>query len=281
LATGTPFQATLLRGLEFRLSASWDISVGPVAEPNMDYLWVVSPPVQMAPHRMIGPGYGMSARESARIERPLRFVLTRSDYDAARAAMKLESAGDTLNEMERLGRGRLSFTITDYRIRDEVFADGRKGDAFEWIAFKAEACVSLTAAPMFRDFLVSEVFRDRPAVPVLATPDARRFRTELTRQAAAGPNFAGFYTFARWGCGAGCVTGAIIDSRTGQVWFPKFRVEDSIDASGKVALHHGSSFQLDSELVIAEGVINERGAGTAYFRWREGKMQLILFDRLQ
>jgi hypothetical protein len=141
LAAGTPFRTALLRGLEFRLSAGWDISVGPAEEPTMDYLWVVSPPLRTAPHRMIGPGYGMTARESARIERPLRFVLTRADYDAARAAIDLASAGETLTRLEGLGRGHLSFAITDYRIRDKMLPDGRQGDAFEWITFKGEACV--------------------------------------------------------------------------------------------------------------------------------------------
>jgi len=146
LAAGTPFRAALLRGLEFRLSASWNISVGPVEEPTMDYLWLVSPPLQTAPHRMIGPGYGMSARESARIERPLRFVVTRADYDAARAAIDLQSAAETLKRLDRLGRGHLSFAITDYRIRDVTLPDGRQGDAFDWITFKGEACVPTQGA---------------------------------------------------------------------------------------------------------------------------------------
>ena len=141
LAAGTPFRSPLLRGLEFRLSAGWDISVGPAAEPTMDYLWLVSPPLQTAPHLMIGPGYGMTARESARIERPLRFVMTRADYDAARAAIDHRRAEETLKQLDQLGRGHLSFTITDYRIRDVTLPDGRQGDAFEWVAFKGEACV--------------------------------------------------------------------------------------------------------------------------------------------
>jgi len=144
LAAGTPFRAALLRGLEFRLSDAWDISVGPVGDTALDYLWVVSPPLRTAPHRMIGAGYGLSARDSARIERPLRFVLTRADYDAARAAIDdTRSAEQTLRTLDRLGRGTLSFVITDYRIRDDVpLSDGRTTDAFEWIAFKGQACVT-------------------------------------------------------------------------------------------------------------------------------------------
>jgi len=143
LAAGTPFRAALLRGLELRLSEGWDISVGPVGDVAADYLWVVSPPLRTAPHRMIGAGYGLSARESAQLERPLRFVLTRADYDAARAAIDdARAAEQTLRELDRLGRGTLSFVITDYRIRDNVqLADGRTTDAFEWIMFKGQACV--------------------------------------------------------------------------------------------------------------------------------------------
>ena len=140
LSAGTPFRAALLHGLEFRLSDSWDISVGPADEPTMDYLWVVSPPLQTAPHRMIGPGYGLTARQSARIQRPLRFVVTRADYDAARAAIELRSAEETLKRMDQLGRGRLSFVITDFQVRDVTLAGGRQRDAFDWITFKGEAC---------------------------------------------------------------------------------------------------------------------------------------------
>jgi hypothetical protein len=90
---------------------------------------------------MIGPGYGLSARQSARIERPLRFLVTGADYDAARAVIDLRSAEEILKRMDQLGRGRLSFVITDFQIRDVTFADGRQGDAFDWITFKGEACV--------------------------------------------------------------------------------------------------------------------------------------------
>ena len=146
LPAGTAFRAPLVRGLEFRLSADWDISVGPVNEPMMDYLWVVSPPLRTAPHRMIGAGYGLTARESARINRPLRFVVTRAQYTAARAAIDLESAAETLKRLDQLGVGRLSLTITDFQIRDIRLPDGRHGDAFEWITFKGEACVPKQAA---------------------------------------------------------------------------------------------------------------------------------------
>ena len=55
-----------------------------------------------------------------------------------------------------------------------------------------------TQRPSFEDFRVTQVFRGRPVPPVLDTPKARAFRTELRRQAASGPNFAGHFTVALW-----------------------------------------------------------------------------------
>ena len=142
LPAGTPFRAVLFRGLEFRLAADWQVTVVPSDEPTLDYLWVVSPPLRTAPHRMIGAGYGLTARQSVGIERPLRFVLTRAEYEAARAAIdSQQDAGITLKELERLGRGRLTFRITDYQVRDNVtLPGGATGDVLDWIAFTGEAC---------------------------------------------------------------------------------------------------------------------------------------------
>jgi hypothetical protein len=144
LLAGTSFRADLLLGLEFRLSSDWSISVGPKGEPALDYLWVVSPPLRTAPHRIIGPAYGMTARDSLKIERPLRFVLTKPEHSAAIAAIALQS-DETLKQLDQLGRGRLSLQITDHHIRDIILPDGRQADAFEWITFSGEACVPAAA----------------------------------------------------------------------------------------------------------------------------------------
>jgi hypothetical protein len=53
--------------------------------------------------------------------------------------------------------------------------------------------------PQLEDYPATDIFRGTPARLVLATKDARMFRTELRRQAARGPNFAGHYTLALWG----------------------------------------------------------------------------------
>jgi hypothetical protein len=134
-----------------------------------------------------------------------------------------------------------------------------------------------STAPKFGDYPAGEVFRGKPASPVLDTRAARMFRTELRHQAALGPNFAGHFTLARWGCGAGCVSIAIIDSRSGRVWFPGLRVEDAV-VQGDI-VDHSTDFRIDSELLVATGAVNKLGAGTAYFRWHQGVLRLVRFDK--
>lgn len=135
-----------------------------------------------------------------------------------------------------------------------------------------------SVAPTFEDFPVADRFRGTPAAPVLSTPAARMFRTELRRQAATGPNFSGHFTVARWGCGAACAVVSIIDARNGQVWTPLLKVEVALGPDGRISLDNGVGFEIDSDLIIAAGKIDEREVGTAYYRWRDGRLQRIHFE---
>ena len=132
LSAGSTLRRPIGRGLEFRLSKDWNISVGPVADRTLDYLWMVSPPLQNAPHRMFGKGYGLTAPESAKLNRSLHFVLNRTDYDAAKDAIALPDGAETLRRLDALGRGALILYFDSYEL---------KGDDFKWISFHGEACV--------------------------------------------------------------------------------------------------------------------------------------------
>ena len=63
-------------------------------------------------------------------------------------------------------------------------------------------------------------------LPVIKTAEARRFRTMIREAAAKGPNFAGHFTVAEWGCGAGCVSVAIIDAATGSIYRDRGRLQE-------------------------------------------------------
>lgn len=63
-----------------------------------------------------------------------------------------------------------------------------------------------------------EIYEGKPTKVDFSTyPEAKMFRTTITEQALKGPNFAGHYTFATWGCGTSCLMYAIIDSISGKV----------------------------------------------------------------
>jgi hypothetical protein len=130
-------------------------------------------------------------------------------------------------------------------------------------------------APRFENYAVSDMFRGQPVPPILSSHKAREFRTVLRREAASGPNFAGHFTIARWGCGAGCVSWAIIDARSGAVWFAPFTVWDARGIADLELAQHSINFQLNSDLVIVNGALDGEGAGTYYYRWRNGAVSKI------
>jgi hypothetical protein len=144
-----------------------------------------------------------------------------------------------------------------------------------------ELLTAAAAVPKFADFPVTEIFKGKPAPPVLSTPEARRFRSQLRTHAAFGADFAGHFKLARWGCGAGCVFVAVLDSITGDVYFAPFSFQDAYlprpDGQPKILCNHSSDYQLDSELFIAEGAIGDK-IGTHFYRWHDRQFTLVHFE---
>src|SRR5215467_1045701 len=73
------------------------------------------------------------------------------------------------------------------------------------------------ALPKFEDYPEPERFTGKPAAPVFKTRGQRSYRTKIREGAAAGPNFAGHFMIAVWGCGTSCISGAIVDAKTGEI----------------------------------------------------------------
>jgi hypothetical protein len=140
--------------------------------------------------------------------------------------------------------------------------------------------------PTFADFRVTERFSGRSAAVDLSSHRlARQYRTRLRQTAALGPNFAGHYTIATWGCGSGCAQFAIIDARSGRVFFPPevlhvsmLHVMEPEDSSHRQL--ERPRFTIDSNLLIVVGAVNE-GAdeGIAYYRWTGTRLELLRFIR--
>jgi hypothetical protein len=73
-------------------------------------------------------------------------------------------------------------------------------------------------APQFEQYKVKKIYRGKPAVPVLRTPEDREYRTKIREGAKAGPNFAGHYTVIIIGCGTECASFVIVDAAAGRVF---------------------------------------------------------------
>lgn len=137
-------------------------------------------------------------------------------------------------------------------------------------------------APRFEDFRVP-VYTGKPARPdVRSHARSRLFRTELREAAERGPNFAGHYRLASWGCGAACFQWAIIDIQSGQVFHPAnlastdhVNVAESLYEGGIQAVH----VRPDSRLLVVIGGINEdpKLRGISWFVWEGGRLQRIRF----
>ena len=151
------------------------------------------------------------------------------------------------------------------------------------ILFVIAVCVASTECfaqkkplPRFEDFPVAEKFTGEPAPVKIVGPHARMFRTILRVEAAQGPNFAGHYTLATWGCGSGCRGLAIVDARTGTIHYvpqtlfilrAPFQEEESVQ------------FRLDSRLLTVVGTRldhrNDNGEGKYYYEWNGNRFKLL------
>ena len=79
--------------------------------------------------------------------------------------------------------------------------------------------------PTWQQYRVDEIYRGKTATPVFETKEEREFRSQIRRQAAKGPNFAGHYTVVSWGCGTECTRFVVVDAQTGRIVFHAQREE--------------------------------------------------------
>jgi hypothetical protein len=133
---------------------------------------------------------------------------------------------------------------------------------------------ALGQVPQFKDYAVNERFTGKSAAPILKG-DARQFKTRLREAARGGPNFAGHYIVTYWGCGSGCVSGAIINARTGSV----FMLPDTLSGWGFDVddKFRPIEYRPDSRLIILSGARNEKEGdnATRFYKWQNERLVLI------
>lgn len=89
--------------------------------------------------------------------------------------------------------------------------------AFRLLPLLAAGCL---AAPMEQEFLNypgDPPLETTAKAPRMDTRFAREFRTQLRDAAEKGPDFAGRYALANWGCGTNCLEFGLIDLSIGKV----------------------------------------------------------------
>jgi hypothetical protein len=128
--------------------------------------------------------------------------------------------------------------------------------------------------PLFSDFPVSTTYTGQSHNPNLATPQAQKFRSRLIEGASEKANFAGHYIVIQWGCGTGCVSGAVLDALSGHVTFFPFVYVccwGNVNADFKPI-----SFRLNSHLIVFSGQLNEKGkVGVHYFNFDADRFEFI------
>ena len=143
-----------------------------------------------------------------------------------------------------------------------------------WLLAPVEALGQ--GAPTFRAYPAGPRYRG-PCAPLRLRPHtaAWQFRTRIREAAQGQPNFAGHCVLATWGCGAECLSYAIIDVRTGAVYFDGVTTccwfgEGAVPAR---ADFEPIDFRLSSRLVVFTGLLNEKGRnGPHYFTFERGHL---------
>jgi len=157
----------------------------------------------------------------------------------------------------------------------------------------AEACLFVTAAdlsdseaPSFDNYptKTQEVVGSNPKLDFMSNPVAKEYRTVLRQQIAKGPNYAGHYRVAFWGCGMSCAMFAVVDLKTGRVVTTRefsavsgFHLAADDFLRGTQSESWGFRYKNESSLLVVIGAPDEDESrtGAYYFVVREDGLHLI------
>ena len=143
------------------------------------------------------------------------------------------------------------------------------------VAFAMPAFAQRSANPSFTRYPATVEKARATKIDFRRSPGASTYRTRLTEALREGVNFAGRYILTGWGCGTGCTNGAIIDARTGVVYFPD-------ELAGVSGYDETFEFCKSSRLLIINGSPGSRSetdngvpAGKYYFEWKSNRFRLV------
>lgn len=141
--------------------------------------------------------------------------------------------------------------------------------------------------PTFAQYAVKVETIKNVKVNLKSHKNANMFRTNLRNAAKDGVNFAGHFILTTWGCGTGCSQTAIIDARSGKVFFPKelegagFGFCDLSDDAEPIVS------RADSRLLVLSGFkggdleTENTPCGIYYLEWTGAKFKQVNFEKKQ
>jgi hypothetical protein len=159
--------------------------------------------------------------------------------------------------------------------------------AFDKCRYVTPADIRDKKAPTFQAYPVSNPpLTGSPKLDLKSSPTARRYRTLLSEEVAKGPNFAGHYRVAIWGCGTSCANFAIVNLATGRVIAPfdayatgtvYFDMGDGKFFPDSESESDSFGFRKDSKLFMILGDLNEdeNREGAFYYVLEGERLRLI------
>ena len=145
--------------------------------------------------------------------------------------------------------------------------------------------ISFGVSTEFDVYPAPGVLKSKPVRPILDRPRFRLFRTQILTAARRGPDFAGCYALAIWGCGTSCLSMAVINEATGKVYDAPFK---TLSYSADVHFPDGSAvasetfeplvYRKNSRLLIVRGCPDtDDGENCALFRylWQGDRFKLL------
>lgn len=144
-------------------------------------------------------------------------------------------------------------------------------------------CFAQSKTPGFRQYSAKVERIGNIKVNLKSHKSANMYRTNLRNAAKEGVNFAGHYVLTTWGCGTNCTESAIIDARTGRVFFP-----DQLAGAGNGFCELPADaeplvYKPDSRLLILNGfkggdLENEKSkCGIYYYEWTGTALKQVRF----
>ena len=131
----------------------------------------------------------------------------------------------------------------------------------------------------FADYKTTRFYKGKPIRPTIEKHQ-RMFQTRIRQGARHGPNFAGMYIIASWGCGSGCVSFAVVNARTGKVYDAPFSILGVPYLTDSGREYQGLDYTLGSRLPVADGCPEdeEKDCGTHYYEWKGTQFRQLRFE---